>query len=78
MPVGLDETGHDDHAVAVDPQAAASDVLADRDDVAVAHMDGPARDVAERRVHGHHIGVGDGELGPRRERAAAAGLCHQR
>ena len=41
VPVGLDETGHDDHAVAVDPQAAAGDVLADRDDVAVAHMDDP-------------------------------------
>ena len=40
VPVGLDETGHDDHAVAVDPQAAARHVLADRDDVAVAHMDG--------------------------------------
>jgi hypothetical protein len=78
VPVGLDEAGHDDHAVAVDPQAAAGDVLADRDDVAVAHMDGPAGDVAERRVHGHHIGVGDGELTARRQRSAAARLRHQR
>jgi hypothetical protein len=78
VPVGVDEAGHDDHAGAVDPQAAAGDVLADRDDVAVAHMDRPAGDVAERRVHGHHIGVGDGELAPRRERTAAARLSDQR
>ncbi len=82
VPVGLDQARHDDHAVAVDLLPAALDVLADRDDLAVLHVHGAARDVAERGVHGHDVRVDDGELAARRQSArsafTAARLRHQR
>ncbi len=82
MPMGLDQAGHDDHARAVDLLPAALHILADRDDLAVAHVDRAAGDIAERAVHRHHMGIGDGEFAARRQlrggSVAAPRLRHQR
>ncbi len=60
VPMGLDQPGHDDHAGAVDLRPAALHVLADRDDLAVPDVHRTAGNIAQRAIHRHHIGVGDG------------------
>jgi hypothetical protein len=57
MPVGVDQPRHHDRALAVDALAAAAQVVADGNDLAVANVDVPPREIAERGVHGEHVRV---------------------
>jgi hypothetical protein len=72
--VGVDETGHADHAAPLDRLGAGCrEPRSDRDDRAVAHVHVAARKVAERRIHGEHVGAAHHELAERRPRRAADG-----
>ena len=68
VPVRVDEAGHADHAAPVDDLGARrSDSASHRDDGAVAHMHVAARKLADRRIHGEHVGATHDELAARRQ-----------
>ncbi len=63
MPMGLDQAGQRDHVPAVDHhRIRRGEAAADRDDRAVAQQDVAVGEVAERRIHGHHIGFADQQV----------------
>ena len=67
VPVRLDQARQHDHAAAVDgPRARRVEVLSDRDDDAVAHVNVAILDVAVL-LHRHHIGFADDDVAACRE-----------
>ena len=68
MPVRLDQSGHQDHALALDRRRARRlDELADLDDDAVTHVHIAAREIRHAGLHGHHVGVADDDVVTRRQ-----------
>jgi hypothetical protein len=66
VPMRLDQPGQHDHVVAGDDlRARRIDVPPYRDDLAVARMHGPARNISERGVHGHDMCITEDELAAR-------------
>ena len=71
----IDEARHADQAATVDHlRTGHVDVRADRDDGAIADVDGAAREVAEPLVHGQHVGAADHDIAAGRQGFRARGL----
>ena len=77
--MGIDESRHADQAAAVDHlRTGHVGVRADRDDGAIADADVAAREIAERLVHGQHVGATDRDVAAAGQRLGAAGLGRER
>jgi hypothetical protein len=64
MIVGIDEAGKRDHATRIDLRYAVHrQIRTNRDDLAVAHVNVAAREIAEPRIHREHMRVAHDKLG---------------
>ncbi len=73
--MGFDKSGQGDHAFATDRGSGRRvERLSDGNDAAILYVDVAAGNVAECRVHRHHIGAADDEFSARRQRSDRTAL----
>src|SRR5271170_5742676 len=68
MPVGVDQTGHDDETASINHlRARCREVLADIDDRSIVYVHVTVGQIGLAGLHGHDIGVTDNDISARRQ-----------